>query len=277
MAMDVQIDDMQEYKFIKPIFEALEKNNALMELMKQVFYDTNIPQYFQYLSSQLKNDPDFIKGCLEKNLISISEVPPQLLNQEFISKELYISNCAVYFNSEELYHHDEEIVFAILTNNEANYWGIRDEFKNNSKFMIKCVAENSKLYNFVNENIQKEFLENHDLVKKVLKSQPHLFDNLPEEKKYDVEILKSVLETLTGYNIARDHLKKTRDPEVALMALKNTDEARKNIHQMYVTILNQNKVKENCYNFLKIYLEHKEFQKDLSVEEPNVNKPKVKI
>jgi hypothetical protein len=272
--MSWEIEDI-----VKPIFDSLIKNNAPIELMKQVFFDVKFSECFDCLPNTLKNDPEFLQECLKRNLISTASIPKNLQNQEFISRELYLSNIGMYFSELEknLYPQDEEIVLTALKGNAMAYSYVNDEFKNNSSLMIKCLQENTKLFRFLKKEVQEEFLNNEELVKETLKTKPEIFNYIPEEKKYTPEILKSVLETDKGYKFAKDYLKKTRDSQVALMALKIYDGARKNIHQMYGSILKQNKVNENCYNFLKIYLDQKNLDAELSQKHEGIKPPKSKI
>lgn len=276
---DVDIDDEQEYKFVKPIFDALAANNAPLELMKKVFFDIRLPQYFEYLPHTLQNDPVFLKEGLENNLVSIKDLPPNLQNQDFISKELYINNVSVYLDALDLniYPQDEEIVFAVLSKSEVAHWQIEEQFKNNAQLMMKCITANEMVYRFVNENIRQQFISNEEEMKELLKTQPQFFSHMKEERKYDADVLKCVLETDKGYSYARQYLRKTRDPEVALMALKITDSARKDIHQIYSSVLKNNGVKEHCHNFLKLYLAQKQLDADLPRHDDSPRVPKTKI
>lgn len=278
MTWNVSIDDEQELKFVKPIFDALIKNNAPMELIKQVFYDVNIGEYFEYLPTPLKSEPEFLKECLKRNLISTGDLPLNLQNQEFISKELYLENIKTSFMelTKNLYPQDEEIVFNVLNKSYMAYEYIDNEFKDNSSLMIKCLQKNPEIFRFLKESIKEEFLNNEELVKETLKTKPEIFDQLPEENKYDTEILKAVLNTNKGYKLSQDYLNKSKDPEVALLALKIYDGARKKINQKYSSILKKNKINENCYNFLKIYLQHQRLELDL-VKDNNDSLHKAKI
>lgn len=279
MAWNVEIDEEQEFKFIKPIFDALIKNNASMDLMKQVFYDTAIPRYFQYLPPTLKNDIEFLQECLKRDLISVGDIPENLQNQGTISRELYLINTATSFTNLEknIYPQDDEIVLAALKGSPIAYYHIQDEFKNNSVLMIKALVANPELFNFLKEDIQKEFLGNEALIKESLKTSPSIFNCLSQEQKTNSEILKSTLETDKGYSLCKDYLRTNRDPQVALMALKFDDGARKKIHQMYSSILKSHKISTNCYSFLKIYLDQQNLESKLEQKDAKSSINKVKI
>lgn len=280
MTWHVDIDDEQEFKFIKPIFDALIKNNASMDLMKQVFYDTDIPRYFEHLPPTLKNDSEFLQECLKRKLISIHDVPENLQNRQVISRELYLLNTSTSFANLEknIYPQDEEIVFTALKFSAMAYYHIQDEFKDNSQLMIKCLVANADLFRFLKENIQKDFLGNEELIKETLKINLGIFNILNEEQKHNPQILKSVLETDKGYSLCNDYLRKTRDPQISLMALQiGGDSARKKIHQIYSAILKSNKVNTGCYNFFKIYLEQQNLESKLEQKDENAKHISFKV
>lgn len=254
---------------VKPIFDALIKNNASLELIKNVFLDIKNPDFFEFLPNSLKNDPSFIQECLKNNLINIENISKELKNQEFISREMYLSNVEKDYLTikNEIYPQDEEIILKAIKGNHIAYLYVHDEFKKDKELMFKCIQINPEVTGFVESEIKEEFLNNEKLVKETLKIKPEFFYQIEEEKKHTSPILKAVLETDKGYKLVKEYLKRSKDPEIALMALKIDDGARKHIHQIYGSILKKHKVKENYYNFLKIYLSQKELEKELPKNE----------
>jgi hypothetical protein len=275
--MNVFIDELQMEKFIAPIFSSLIKNNAPDELIKNVFFDTKIPEYFECLPKSLQENSSFIFECLERNLISASDVPKNLLNSELISKDKYLKIIENDYNflGTNVYPQDEQIILSVLKNNIYGYHNIEEKFTTNSELMIKCLVQNSELFRLLSEDIQDDFLGNKEVMLELVKKQPDFLNYLNNDQltqlTKDPKVIEAALNTFKGYDLIKESLRTIKDPEIALLALKVTDGARKFIHQSFNSILKENKITSNCHNFLKIYLLEFKLQKEIIPETKNTS------
>lgn len=282
MVYNVSIDDEQEAKFIEPIFRSLLSQNVSDDVMSKLYFDVGLGQYFEYMPYSLKKNPAFIKACLEKNLIHADDVPQEFKNTEFISLELYIKMVSQghHYLELKLYQGNPEVAFEALKNEAMAYLHLKNNadfipLLKDMDFMKRVLLENHAVFGWLNPEQKENVLTNPSYITQWLTIQPYAWDYISETDKTKTEYLKAVLQTQKGFNIAKDYLRQNKDPEVAMLALGYGDGARKSIHQKFASILKQNKVNENCQQFLKIYLAQQALEKKLNNEKQHIVRPKI--
>lgn len=216
--MNILIDELQEYKFIKPIFEAMKAHVDDATFIK-IYFDVNLPEYAQYVPDRIMADPQFIKEAIKRNLLDYSRVPEKFKNTDFITKEDYlilVENGRVTLNN-KLYSQDKDIVLKGIK------WGVNKEaiepqFRDDVHFMAQCIKLDDRAWHYFDK--QSELLANKELVVDILVHNKNFFYKIPESDRQEKYILKAMLTDRNGYKILNreEILKKITDPELVLEA-----------------------------------------------------------
>lgn len=274
MSYNVKIDDEQQDKFIRPIFEAIIHHVDDAKLIK-IYFEVNRLEYSEYLPDHIMSDPQFVKEAIKRQLLDYSRVPTTLKNTAFITKDDYLNlveSRQVEIN-DTLYTQDKEIV---LKGIKGIFKGdtIDPELRNDVGLMAQCIKVEERAWNYF--NCQKELLENKDLVTELLIHNPDFFYKIPDEKRQEKYILKAMLNNYNGYRLLEGLLilKKIDDPELVLDALKISKKIGP-IHQKFSSIINKHDAKKDPYNFLKTYLMMNSLESEL--DSKNKNPKNIKI
>jgi hypothetical protein len=251
--MNVQIDDEQQHKFIRPIFEAM-RNHVSDEQLIKIYFEVNLPLYSEYIPDHIMSDPAFIKEAIKRQLIDYNRVPDSLKNTDFITKEDYlhlVESRQVEIHG-GLYPQDKDIV-AKGIQGVFNKEVIEPQFRNDVELMAKCIKNDPRAWHYF--DCQKELLQNKELVSELLVHDAEFYYQIPDEERKEKHILKAMLSNNKGYNLLNnfDTIRTITDPELVLDALK-TNPSIKNIHQKFSTIIKKHDAKKDPYNFLKAYL-----------------------
>lgn len=297
------LDDQQQENYIRPIFESLIKQNIDIGVIEKLFFDSNTNMFFKYLPDTLKNDNDFLKKCIQKNLVYFDDIPQALRTHDLISKQDYINMIThqlVEFK-ENFYPQDKEIVMA-LCQNSYNYYEFqqidkkffndkdvihatmkqdlnfllsqkKDLFKN-KETLYQAIKLNANVLYQIPKEQANEMIENKETLKELISLNVNCFQLLAEEDRYKSEYLLLILKNPEGLKIAKDYLYKNKDADVALNALKIDKTIAKYLNQKFWSAIKKNNAKENPYDFLKSYTEKDMLEKNINLA-PKTAKVKI--
>lgn len=274
MQYNVQIDDEQQFKFVKPIFEAM-RNHVSDEQLIKVYFEVKLPQYSEYIPDHIMSDPVFVKEAIKRQLIDYSRVPDILKNTDFITKEDYLH--LVESRQVEiqggLYPQDKEIVLKGIQG-VYNKDAIEPQFRSDVELMAKCIKNDPRAWHYF--DCQKELLQNKELVTELLVHDAEFYYQIPDEKRKEKYILKAMLSNAKGYNLLNnfDTIRTITDPELVLDALK-INPSIKNIHQKFSSIIKKHDARKDPYNFLKTYLMMNSLESGLQYKANSPKNPKI--
>ena len=278
MQWHVSIDDMQEEKFIDPIWNSLLRQNIDNSVFKQLYFDCQLPMYFKHLPDTLKNDPVFLKEAMARDMIYYSDIPAKFQNMDFITKEEYMNMLEKNYVTLEtpLYPLDIDIVKNAFHNLMNNRFYLPAEYLNNVDLILERSEYTDDIFNFIPQDVRQNIFQDENRLAQVIEKQPKYFEQLSEEQKTQDNFLKAVLTQDTGLKHCRDYLKKSRDPEIALRALEINSSIAKELNQKFWMVIKTHGAKDDAYNFLKTWLLKEEFQKNIQPHEPaKANKAKI--
>ena len=272
--MNVQIDKLQQDKFIRPIFEALV-NHADDATIIKVYFDTNLIQYSKYIPDHIMSNPLFIKEAIKKHLIDYDRLPDSLKNTDFITKDdyLHLIECRQVKIDNDLYPQDKEIILkGIHGIYHTNL--IEPKFRDDVALMAECVKVEGRAWHYFDK--QAELLKDKDLVADILIHNKDFFIHIPDEERKNRYVLKAMLTNIKGYNVLDEYniLKTITDPELVLDALKINPNI-KVIHQKFSSIIKEHDAKKDPYNFLKAYLMMNSLEEHL--EQKNTQPKSIKL
>lgn len=243
-------------KLVKPIFQAMTYNMP-EKMIRKVFFDAQNPLFLDYLPETIKEDPSFMKEALEKNMIAIDQLPENLRNSSFISKSAYIS---LIENSPKsiglnIYPQDNDIVYAALANSQENILKLIDlPFKKDEQLMAKVVLKNINVLYEVDSTMKQKLKCNFEVMSQLISNDPQMYHELKTKQKSESEYLKLMLKDIPRYNEVKEYLAENKDPEIALLALKITKNAKAYIHPKYQEVLKGCESNKDTYTYLKIFV-----------------------
>lgn len=276
MSYRVNLDEEQQVVYIEPIFKSIIKF-VDDDTLKKIYFETGIIAYIEYIPDHILNDVSFIKEAIEKKLITFQEIPEKFHNADIISKQEYLNlleNGLVSLSS-NIYPQDQEIIIAFAKNNYPSL-EIEEKFLNNLNFMAQLISLNNDYYKILNPSLQKDLINNEELVKSILIKNKSFFNHLKSDAYKNKDYINIMLENHEGYNVLcySDILRKITDSNLVLKALKLNSNT-KVINQRFSSVIKQNKAKDNAYEFLKSYLLQQKLNKKIEPNEIRVKASKI--
>jgi hypothetical protein len=275
MKPEDNIDSEQQEEYLAPIFKSLIQQGCSNSIFEALYFDAGINLYFKFLPQELKNNENFLKKCLAKDLLYLDEIPDNLRNSNFITYDEYIR--LVEINkaqlSDNLYPQNKNMLLKLLPN--LNDWTIRESI--NSTFyddveIVQAILKRHNGLSLIPKDKANILLEDEQSFKELISLNSEYYSLLPEEKKSTSEYLLLILKDFNGLNLAKDYLCKNRDIEVALKAVEISPNIAKRLNQKLWSAIKRHNAKDNPYEFLKTYSE-KEHMENMLIND-DINSPK---
>jgi len=275
------LENIPTFTIKGPIFEVL-LHHLDDEKIKDIFISIRNKKFFDSLPQRFLDDFEFLKRCLDKQVLNIFQLPEKFQTPEYISKKEYLDSLIYFhfdFSNKQIYPQDEEIVLKLLKMaGDSVYHGIEDKFKDDFYLMHKCLCANSIFFKEIKPEFRTRIMKSNELLNEILDSSPEMISMLPKEKVTAKRILKILnkppieggRDSRYYLSLVENNLKFHQEPEIALKALEIKPTVYKSLHQTYTSLFNNHKIKDNHYNFLKIYFLNQKLNQNLEIkEEPN--------
>lgn len=252
------LDEYEADEFVKPLFDSLIMHQVPTKILVDLFLETKIREYFEYLPPYIQNDEDFLWTALKENMVVYSQLPVHMQNAQTIEKDFYIDlleNGQITLET-NLYPQDLSIAVAAMKHTFPNLDFLSPEFKNHPDVIMAIIKDDS--WNRLPQEAKELVLNDDNLLKQFITEKPKNYDSvLTPEQQVSSEFLKILLHSDQkgiGYFLD-EHLRKNLDPEIALLALQIHPSNIKLIHQKFSSPIKKAGAKADAYNFLKNHLE----------------------
>lgn len=275
------LENIPTFKIEGPIFEVLLLHLD-DEKIKDIFISIRNKKFLDSLPQRFLDDFEFLKRCLDKQVLNIFQLPEKFQTPEYIPKKEYLDSLTHFhfdFSDKQIYPQDEEIVFKLLKMaGDRVYHGIEDKFKDDFYLMHKCLCANSSFFKEIKPEFRARIMQSNEWLNEILDSSPEMISMLPKEKVTAKRILKilnkppieDVRDSRYYLSLVENNLKFHQEPEIALKALEIKPIVYKSLHQTYTSLFKTHKIKDNHYNFLKLYFLNQNLHQNLEIkEEPN--------
>jgi hypothetical protein len=243
-------------KIVRPIFQAMINNLPEMTI-KKIFFEIGESSYFKYLPKDIREEPNFIKEAISKEMIEVNDLPDEFKNSKFLSKEKYLNLLKEdpELLSLNIYPQDKEIVITALSNTKNDIFDlVETEFKKDEEVLSEIIKKSPEHLYHIETNLAQKIRKNVGVMSVLISNDPQMFHELKEKEKSESAYLKLMLKNIPNFNEVKEYLSANKDSEIALMAVKLTKKSIPYLHPSFQKIINQCEDQKDIYTFLKIQL-----------------------